>query len=73
MFSLVQEDEDLDGLEKELDPFSGKKKSRRVSEKTKQRLSVSEEERKKYAAIQCLAQVTDEVRALFLSRLHNNQ
>lgn len=58
---FVQEDEDLDSLEKELDMFSGKRKGRRSMEKVKPRRSGSEEERKKYAAIECLAAVTDEV------------
>ena len=51
----------MDGLEKELDMFPSKRRGRRSMEKVKARRSVSEEERKKYAAIECLAAVTDEV------------
>lgn len=55
---MLQDGEDLDGLDMELDMLSqSKQKGHKLN---KQKLSVSNEERKKFAAIQCLSAVTDE-------------
>ncbi|XP_053406811.1 uncharacterized protein LOC123545966 [Mercenaria mercenaria] len=56
---LLQDSEDLEGLDTDIDAFPKSKRKGRKSDKQKQ-LSASDEERKKFAAIQCLSAITDE-------------
>ncbi|XP_060565466.1 uncharacterized protein LOC132724601 [Ruditapes philippinarum] len=56
---LLQDPEDLEGLDTDLDAFPKSKRKGRKSEKQKH-LSASDEERKKFAAIQCLSDITEE-------------